>query len=229
MNPKPKAHTLAFTLILIFALQGCSTFKLKNIAKSDTNLATDQHIQQVEIYLRRLTVKLYKRNPSELLKALQPHTVDERLEQLFGNKEHIISSELNNKEEIDAMELTFSTEFEGDRVFALMAGVTGMIRHSYNYNKEMFLLDNLDPEKLLKSARNIEVMAWKLGSAFQDDGKPFLITHTRNGVIDNLSFERLYGKIIGQQYILGKVIADKESRSINFIIHSGASMVFLPF
>jgi hypothetical protein len=213
----------------LLLLSSCSNFEVKNIAKSDTDLATDQHIQQMTEYLKELTVKLYKRNPNQLRKAPRGETIEDRISQIFDQPGKLVFDELQGTQEIDAMLLAFDESFDGDRVFALMTGCVGMIRKSYEYKPEVFFLDKLDPDKLYKSARNIEVMSWKLRTEKDQQGRQFLITSESGGRIDNLSFERLYGKIIGQQDILAKVIADDESRSINFLIHSGASMVFLPF
>jgi len=228
---------LSFALLPLL-LTACENFRVQNFAKSDTDLATDQHMVQIEGYLKELTIKLYKRNPRELKKAPSSQSIEDRLAILFPDIplhdqtiEHrrLSFEELNYQEEIDAMELAFDEDFTGDRVFALMTGLTGMIRHSYDYKEEMFFTDRIDPNKLYTSARNVEIMAWRLKMEKQTNGRPFLITSFYNGKIDNTSFERLYGKMIGQQDILAKVIADRDSRSINFFVHSGASMVFLPF
>ncbi len=218
-------------LIFCTLAVGCANFEIGDLAKSDTDLATDQHIQQMNAYMKSLATKLYKRNPIELTKAPgeTPPTMEERIDLIFNTKGRLQFEELLNLEEIDAMNLAFREEYTGDRVFALMVGLVGMMRHSYDYKEEFYFTDSLDPNKLYTSARNIEIMSWQLKARRKSNGDPFLITSHTNGTIDNTSFERLYGKMIGQQDILAKVIADRDSRSINFLVHSSASMVFLPF
>jgi hypothetical protein len=46
--------------------------------------------------------------------------------------------------------------------------------------------------------------------------------------IANLSFEREYGKLIGIQDTLARIIEDKSNRAIRFGVVNVASMVFLP-
>jgi hypothetical protein len=53
-----------------------------------------------------------------------------------------------------------------------------------------------------------------------------------NGVngdgVPNLSFEREFGKLIGIQDTLAKIIEDKSNRAIRFGVVNVASMAFLP-
>ena len=52
-----------------------------------------------------------------------------------------------------------------------------MLRQSYQYKPEMFLTDSLDSEVLLASARNVEVLLWKLKNTRKPNGDHYLITH----------------------------------------------------
>ncbi len=44
----------------------------------------------------------------------------------------------------------------------------------------------------------------------------------------NLSFEREFGKLIGIEDTLAKIVEDKSNRAIRFGVVNVASMVFLP-
>ena len=44
-----------------------------------------------------------------------------------------IFRELDGLQGIDAMNLTFDPDFRGDRVFALVVGLGGMLRQAYGY------------------------------------------------------------------------------------------------
>ncbi len=221
-------------LIMLLLLSGCGgnnakPFDIKNLAKSDIDMVADIHLKNWRELTRELTIKLYKRNPKELHKV-PGMTVTKRLNLLFPAKRLTDGfPELNNLDGIDAVPLAFSDNFEGDRVFALMAGVTGMLDASYNGKKEIFLLDELDQQKLYNSARNLESVAWHLNNRKDPKGQLYLLS---NGIseegITNYSYERIFGKLIGMQDVMAQVISDKTNRTINRVFHGAASMTFLP-
>ncbi len=223
--------TIIVIIILVFVLQACSSrprpFRIKNIAKADIDLVADAHLQEVTGLLMELTRKLYKRNPRELRK-IQEQNVDQRMVMLFKKKGSLEFEELNYKKSIDAMLLCFDKSFRGDRVFALMAGFTAMIRQSYNNKEEFFILDRLHQQKLYNSARNIEILVWRLSNKKDSKGDPFLLTNNQPGETQNLSFERLFGKMIALQDMMARITADRNNRAINRVVHSVASATFLP-
>jgi len=213
-------------LLLVGGLTACGNqaFSVKHLAKSDVDMVTDVVVADTRRQLMLLMDKLYKRNPRQLAKT-PGMTAERRKLMIFDTAKALVFKELKGLQEVEAMNLAFEKSFKGDRVFALMVGLTGMVRQSYGYNEEFFLNDELDAQKLYNSARNIEVMAWKLKN--QPTDKDMIITSKLNGVIDNTSFERLYGKLIQKQDLMAKVIADRDSRTIKTVIQSGLS-VFLP-
>lgn len=213
-------------LVLLLSSCGSQGFHIKQLAKSDIDMVVDTVFAQTRAELKQLLIKLYKRNPSQLA-VIPGMTVEKRLQIIYSNTDHLQFEELLGQEEIAAMNLVFDERFTGDRVFALMVGLTGMLRQAYNYDSDFYMFDQLDPQVLYNSARNVEVMAWKLKNKKTRDGRLFLITSTRNGVIDNTSFERIYGKIIHTQDIMAKIMADKDDRTLNTVI-KGTLSVFLP-
>lgn len=213
-------------ILLVLCLAGCGGYEIKNLAKSDVDLVADEFILETRQLVRELTVKLYKRNPSELKKR-PGQTIDSRLDMLAGREGALIFQELGGRYETQALELVFNPHFDGDRVFALVAGLGGMLRHAYGYNPELFMFDSLDPDKLVTSAANVEVLLWRLKNTRQEDGSPFLITSEYRGVTDNLSFERLFGKIIILQEMMARIAGDAGDRRITKVVHT-ASSVFIP-
>ena len=125
------------------------------------------------------------------------------------------------------MNLAFDPEFSGDRVFALAVGLGSMLRHAYEYQPEVFLPDQLDAEVFLASAHNVEVLLWKLKNARKPDGQHYLITHEYKGVVDNLSFERLFGEIIVLQEMMAGIAGDSNNRAVTGAVHA-VSKVFIP-
>ena len=206
--------------------QGGKGFRLENLAKSDIDFVVDGTIRAQESHLRELTIKLYRRNPAELRK--HNTSLDKRLEQLFARPGELLFDELQGKQSVEAMLLGFDPAYRGDRVFAVMAGLVDMIRRSYGYKQEFFFLDELDQQKLYNSARNIEVLVWRFGHRRDAGGEPYLLTNEVSGEVSNLSFERLFGKMIALQDMLAQITADKTNRSITKVIQNTATMVFLP-
>lgn len=220
----PKRYILP--LILTLLLTGCAGYEIKNLAKSDTDLVADKFVDESRHLVRELTVKLYKRNPDQLRKS-PDMTIDKRLNQLINHPGPLQFEELNGEQEIAALELVFSPEYQGDRVFALIVGLGGMLRKAYGYNDEFFMFDKLDAEVLLASARNVEILLWRLKNNRRSDGSPWLITHEYQGVTDNLSFERLFGKLILLQEMMARITDDSVNRRVTGAVHA-VSSVFIP-
>lgn len=217
-------------MLACLQISGCGNlhFEPKHLGKSNVDMILDLHLQENRLLLTELMEKLYKRNPDELHK-LSGATIESRRRQLFDkNPGRLRFGELGNAEGIHAMNLAFHPDFRGDRVFALIAGLTGMLRRSYGYQEELFLWDTLDQDKLYLSARNIEILAWKLKAQTHADGQPFLITYGTGHIIDNTSFERVYGKLINNQDMVAKIVADRYKRNISAVIQNTATFVFIP-
>ena len=217
---------LMLLLIMPFILTACTGYEIKNLAKSDIDLVTDEFITETRSAVRELVVKLYKRNPVQLRK-IPGMTVEGRLAQLRVHRNELNFPELGGKQGIEAMLIAFDPDFSGDRVFALIVGLGSMLREAYSYKSEMFLTDRLEPEVLLTSARNVEVLLWKLKNTRKPNGEHYIITHEYKGVTDNLSFERLFGKIIILQEMMARIAGDSDDRAVTGAVHA-VSKVFIP-
>jgi hypothetical protein len=212
--------------LFVMLLSACGGYEIKNLMKSDVDLVTDEFIEESRAAVRELVVKLYKRNPSQLKKN-PGMTIEGRLAQLRVNRYELNFDELGGKQDIEAMNLAFDPAFKGDRVFALVVGLGSMLRVSYGYKPEVFLPDSLDPRVLDTSARNVEVLLWKLKNTRYPNGKHYIVTYENNGVVDNLSFERLFGKIIVLQEVMARIAGDSEHRAVTGAVHA-VSSVFIP-
>ena len=218
---------LAFCVGSILLLSSCAGYEVKNLAKSDFAMVADDFILETRHLVRELMVKLYKRNPVQLHKS-EGVTIGTRLNQLRRQRQQLIFEELGGRQNIDALEMTFDESFEGDRIFALIVGLGGMLRQAYGYNDEMFMFEKLSGEALVTSARNIEILIWRLKHDRKENGELFLITSETNGVIDNLSFERLFGKLIMLQDMMARIADDSSNRTVTGAVHGVISTVFIP-
>ncbi|MBA4503154.1 hypothetical protein [Marinobacterium marinum] len=223
------SRTVVAIAVLSLLLGGCSgsgkprPFQLKNLAKSEIDMVADLHVETVNKLARKLAIKLYKRNPRELAKV-PGMTLEHRLELLLGSPRLITHPELGNRYAEKAIPLAFDPNFQGDRVFALMVGITGMLHASYSYRDEFFMLNDMDQQKLYNSARNLEIVAWRLNTYRQPDGSPFLLANSP----ENLSFERLLGKLIAHQDMMSRIVSDATNRAVNTVVHGIASTTLLP-
>jgi hypothetical protein len=77
----------------------------------------------------------------------------------------------------DAILLALRADFEGDRVAVFIAGMGGMLNAAFDEKTEFFMLDDLDPQKLYNSARNLEIAAWKLANARDAAGALLLLSN----------------------------------------------------
>lgn len=223
----------SFLLISLILISGCVPFqnkelRLQNLAKTEVDMIIDQHIQVVRELSRELTVKLYKRNPKELAKAMPGTSINDRIEQLLGKPRPIRHPELNNLYALDALPLAFDPNFEGDRIFALMIAITGMLHSSYNYRDEFFILDEIDHQKLYNSARNLEKISWMMHNTRTSNGEPLILSDSMSLDLVNLSYERIFGKLIATQDMMAEITATSTDRSINRIVQGVATAPFLP-
>jgi hypothetical protein len=234
MQFSARLFQLICTVLLAALVVGCGSMPkpMRNLGKSDVDFVMDVHAKQLKVQMVELTRKLYVRNPIQLSKNPSA-TIDSRIEQIFGPEESItlpplVFDELGGVTGIDAILLSFDESFEGDRVFAATVGLSEMLRRSYNHQQEFFIIDSLDEQSLYNSARNIEIFVWRLYHRKDDNGNPLIYTNqtTENG--GDISFDRLFTKMVMIQDMMALIVADKTNRGITKVAHGVAQFVFLP-
>ncbi len=110
-----------------------------------------------------------------------------------------------------------------------MNGLLVMNMAAYNHQTEFYLLSELDAQKFYNAARNTEYVAWELVTRRGPDGALLLVSDApNNNGMSDLSIEREFGKLIGIQDTLAKVIEDKSNRAIRFGVVNAAGTLFLP-
>lgn len=208
-------------------MPGCTSLDIKQLGKGGVNQVTDLQRQSVDELIYELTEKLYKRNPRELRKQPQA-TIESKISEL---RAQVINGQpllINGAEDIAVLDDSFDPAFNGDRVYQLMAGLLSMVHKSYGYRTDFYLMDKLDQQKLYNSARNIEVLAWRLRNTRDANGEPLLLSTQLSGPVVNLSYERLYGKLIALQDMAALVAANGNTRLINSVAQGIVRVVFLP-
>ena len=98
-------------------------------------------------------------------------------------------------------------------------------------NEKFYLTDpKLDAQKIMNTAINIETLVWRLSNE-KDNNVLLIKTNTINNNKANLSFERLFGKLISNQENMAKIISSQQGRVIqsckrNCIINFFTNRIF---
>lgn len=203
-----------------------SGFTPQHLVKSDYNRFAEAHQQRIFVSLRRLAEKLYKRNPREWRKS-DAHSVDAALARIFDDQHGWRLEALGYRRDLDALTIALHPDYRGDRVLAFIVGLASMVQSAFGDREEFYLLDDLDAQHLYNAARNVEIAAWKLANARDPDGRPLLLSN-EVGVVTNLSFEREFGRVIGQLEVLSDVVEEKTERTVTRVVQNLATAVFLP-
>jgi len=217
------------TLLLTLLLSACVTAtqptdtEVSYLAKSDIDTVADIHLRQTDQYIKELAYKLYRRNPSHCDGGTPK--IKACVERLFDHQSY---PKLSSSHSIKSLTLSFELEFSGDRVGMFISGLRSMIHRAYSNKTEFFFFDELEPQKLYNSARNIEIAVWRLSNYRDESGQPLLVTNSMKSDTANLSFERLFGKLIATQDSMATISAESSRRRIKNIIQRLATAVFLP-
>lgn len=213
-------------LLFLSACAGDGSLAPRQLAKTDVDRVVEAHRHDVFASLKLLADKLYRRNPREWQKA--GHASQEAaVAQLFDPQLAWRLPALAGRAGVDALAAGLRADYAGDRVAAFIGGLGGMLHAAFEEKSEFFVFDDVDPQKLYNSARNLEIAAWKLGNARDGEGRPLLLANEM-GSVTNLSFEREFGKMIGNLDLLARIVADKTNRSVVKIVQSMATAIFLP-
>ena len=211
---------LVIVSISLVLLHGCAEFPqpFKNLAKSDVDMITDIKIQKLNEYVKTLAIYLYEKNPQELAKTPQL-TMEHRLAQILEFPNSIGYEEIDYLQSTKAVELSFSKEYQNDRVFALMLGINSMLKSSYNNNTEMFVYHKLNPQALYNTARNLERINHRLRIEGQSADPLLNLDYTD----EKRSAEDIISRMIAIQDIMATVVAEKNNRVINRVVYGTAT------
>jgi len=227
----PVVRRLLVLLLCLIALlnAGCSSkgdvkgrgFEFSSVVKNDIDLVSETHQQVVFKALEQLAIKLYKRNPQEWKKGGY-----ESLEIAVAAITSDPFPEVEGKKSIDCIRMTFDENFQGDRVKAFIVGMETMVLDSYDGHRSFYLHNMLEAQKLYDSARNLELASWLLRTKYDEENGLYLLS-TGGSEELNLSFERLFGKMINAQDMIAQIMADRTHRQIKNVIQAIAT-AFIP-
>lgn len=113
-------------------------------------------------------------------------------------------------------------------MFAFTVGLASMLYEAYGGKEEFYIIDTVEPQPVYNAARNVEIAVWKLSNARDASGQLVLLSNEPSGDPPNLSFEREFGKLIGLQDVLARILAQHENRTLRRIVQQLPTAVFLP-
>jgi len=228
-------------LLIFVMITGCANNTLKNkdttqydkssvsqFGKTDFDRMADYEIRENIESLKILMVKFYKKNPKELRKTSSDNA-EIVTNWVFNAKHDWKFKSINFAQETKALNQAFDESFEGDRVLSLITGLYTMIKKAHGDKIEFFMFDSLNAQSIYNSARNIEIILWKLSTKRNVAGQLFLQSNEMNEKKSNLSFEREFGKIIGRIDYFAYALSEKSERGITRALQSIAAGIFLPF
>lgn len=204
--------------------------------KTDIDRVADLHRREADASLTRLAEKLYRRNPREWKKGGHA-SLDAALADFDARARAGLSPEPAGRDGRRGAAILLaglSENYSHDRVAAFAGGLANMLYDAFDGRAEFYALDELDPQKLYNAARNAEIAAWKLANARRgqagDDlpaGAPLLFSNEM-APLQNLSFEREFGRLIGNLDLLARIAADKQQRTVVKVVQNLATAIFLP-
>lgn len=207
---------------------GNSKNGIERLAKSDIDEVIELHQQVVMRDLKKLMVKLYKRNPG-LRYDRELRDIKASVELTFSRPFNYNYAELSQiRRPTDIVRLALDESYQGDRVLAFIIGLRRMLMASYDNNTEFFYLTSIDQQKLYNSARNIEIAAWLLAKSRDKEGNLLMLSDSLADERRNLSYQRLIGRMIATQDNLAEIISHKTGRIIKTVVVRAATVVFLP-
>ena len=214
-------------LVLATFLTSCQKNIFTNITKTDIDIVSEIHVINAKGYIEELIIKLYKLNPIYIQKNNKFNTVSEVIIDIFKGTD-ISKIDKSGKENIDYILKGFEKSFNGDRVYFISKGLYGMINASYNYKDKFYLTDpKLSSKKLMNTAINIETLVWRLSNT-KKNGEILIKTNNIDGDKTNLSFERLFGKLINNQENMSRIISSQQGRAVQKAAKRIVSTIFLP-
>lgn len=198
------------------------------LIQSDPNRMANLEIRDNLATLYLLMDKLYKRNPSEWKKSgtANREAAETRVRSAVDNYKPLPGLDVRGTK---AMQLALDPAFKGDRVGTLIYGIGDMLITAHGGKRTLYLIDGLDGQRVYNAARNVEIAMWLLAQRKDSHGRPLLFSNALSEHSQNLSFERLFGSIIGRTDLVAEFTAEKYRRSVIDYVQSYMGGQFLQF
>jgi hypothetical protein len=166
-------YGFVLTLVLLMTVS-VSAFAATGVKQLPGNIDSPRdEIQVHSSNLRQLMLELYRLNPDELRKSTQV-SAEEYIQWVFEGPFGWKFDAIRGLQGVDALELVYSAEYQGDRVLPLIAGLHTMLVRAYGGETEYRFPRPVNVQDLYIAAHNIDLAAWKLFNARDVNMKPYL-------------------------------------------------------
>lgn len=129
------------------------------------NVADAFNIQSAS--LRSLMLELYDCQPQDLQKNTKV-SKEEFVEWVFEGPFDWKFDAIKNAQSIEALTLSFSQEYQGDRILPLITGLYTMLLHAYGGENEFTFNNTISLENFTIATQNIEIITTKLQNSLQE-------------------------------------------------------------
>ncbi len=179
----------------------------KELVQSDVNrMATIAMADNLEA-LSQLASRLYDHNPSQLKKSgLDKNAAIARLNNAI--KSRTPWKNLGEKRALDAVALSLSPGFKGDRVAAFVYAASDIFIQAQGDRVEFYLLNGLDAQKLYNAARDVDKASQWLTT--KNNPKIYALAMSNE---DAKYYDKVFGKIIGRLDTLEEFVTEKYRRA----------------
>ncbi|MFA7349335.1 MAG: hypothetical protein WC009_01125 [Methylotenera sp.] len=131
--------------------------------------------------LRTLMLELYECNPQALQKSTTVSKA-EFVQWVFEGPFGWQFDAIKNTQTIEALNLSFNAEYQGDRVLPLITGLYTMLLQAYGGKNEFTFTETINPQKLTIAVQNVEITSAKLLSIKQDNNELHLSDNCNKNV-----------------------------------------------
>lgn len=194
------------------------SMSLDQFGQTDFNRTVTIAMRDNLASLNLLLEKLYRRNPAEWRKtgAADLATALQLGRNAIETGQTPI--ELQGLHDVEILSVALDPGYTGDRAGAFVFGLADMIIRAHNGKARFYVTDILNAQHVYNAARNVETAAWLLASRRNAAGKPLLLTNEMSDDVANLSFERLFGELIGRLDLVASLLDENFRRvGINYV------------
>lgn len=183
----------------------------------------EQNLQDIEDMAR----KLYMRNPGQWRKSAP--SLDAAMTRLIQEIDSRTSPKgLEGLHDIQIVTVSVDPAYAGDRVQAFTVGLADMLLAAHNGKRRFYVTDFLNADHVYNAAHNMAVAEWLLTTRKDKAGGPILWSSQVTQGVPNLSYERLFGQIIGRLELESSLLGESMRRVGIGYVQSLLFFNFLP-
>lgn len=181
-------------------------------AQTDFNRTVTMAMRDNMDSLYSLQDKLYRRNPAQWRNGGFGDLDSAMRDGRTAIASRRTPAELAGLRDIEILSVALDPAYRGDRVAAFIYGLADMILAAHNDKTRFYASDGLSATRIYHAARNVETAAWLLNSRRDSHGQPLLLANELSEGGANLSYERLFGELVGRLDLVANLLDENMRR-----------------